>query len=111
MPVSVQASWEKEHSYANQKREITDVQSLAVTYNVSPTPPCPPTQPNTIQFPRAVLELDPDTLELSDQCRADALKVTSTAGRDKFFRDYRTIFATRLTLSAFLYSTRSVKNT
>ncbi|KAK3901382.1 hypothetical protein C8A05DRAFT_34939 [Staphylotrichum tortipilum] len=95
VPVSVQASWEKEHSYANQKREVSDIQSLAVTYN----------------FPRAVLELDPDTLELTDQCRADALKVTSTAARDKFFRDYGTIFATRVTLGGFLYSTRSVKST
>ncbi|KAJ4302029.1 hypothetical protein N0V88_002162 [Collariella sp. IMI 366227] len=114
VPASVTASWEKEHSYANQKREITDVQSLAVTYNVSPTDSSSLSVSKLIphlQFPRAVIEFDTDTLELTEQCRQDALKVATTAARDKFFREYGTVFVTRLTLGGFLYSTRSVKST
>ncbi|KAK3386533.1 hypothetical protein B0H63DRAFT_558213 [Podospora didyma] len=95
VPVSVQASWEQEHSYANQRREATDVDSLAVTYS----------------FPRAVIEFDTDTLELTDQCRRDALNVTTTAARDRFYREYGSVFVTRLTLGGFLYSTRNVTTT
>ncbi|KAK3686197.1 hypothetical protein B0T22DRAFT_483093 [Podospora appendiculata] len=95
VPVSVQASWEKEHAYANQKRVATDVGSLAVTYN----------------FPRAVIEFEPTNLELTTQCRLDALNVSTQAARDKFFRTYGIVFVTRLTLGGFLHSTRNVTST
>jgi hypothetical protein len=58
-----------------------------------------------------VIEFDTDTLELTEQCRRDALNVTTTAARDRFWREYGTIFATRLTLGGFLYSTRNVRST
>jgi hypothetical protein len=58
-----------------------------------------------------VIEFDTDTLELTEQCRRDALNVTTTATRDRFWHEYGTIFATRLTLGGFLYSTRNVKST
>lgn len=35
-----------------------------------------------------VIELDPDSLELTDQCYKDARRVSDRASKDKFYRDY-----------------------
>lgn len=40
------------------------------------------------QFPRVIVELDQDCLELTKECRRDALAVSDRNSRDKFFRDY-----------------------
>ena len=50
-------------------------------------------------------------LELTDQCRRDALNLTNQDGVDQFRRNYGTIFVTRLTLGGFLYSSRNVQTT
>ncbi|KAK0748909.1 hypothetical protein B0T18DRAFT_427131 [Schizothecium vesticola] len=76
VPVSVEASWEKEHAYSNQSRTASDVQSLAVTYN----------------FPRAVVELHPDGLEMTEQARRDGMGVTTQAAADRFNQEYGSVF-------------------
>ena len=50
-------------------------------------------------------------LELTDQCRREALNLTSQEGVDQFRRSFGIIFVTRLTLGGFLYSTRNFKVT
>ncbi|KAF3922653.1 hypothetical protein ABW21_db0202069 [Orbilia brochopaga] len=92
IPVSVSASWEQEQSTANQSKTDTEVKSLAATYN----------------FPRVGVELDSEALELTDECKADAFRITDEDGVDRFYRKYGTIFATSFTLGGFLYSTRDV---
>ncbi|TGO07896.1 hypothetical protein BTUL_0239g00060 [Botrytis tulipae] len=114
IPVNVSASFEKEHAYMNQKRTAVDVNSLVVTYN----------------FPRVVVELDQDSLELTDECRRDALRVCDRDSKERFFRDYGmlfvtpklagprescikhgSIFASQFSFGGFLHSTRNVSST
>ena len=40
------------------------------------------------QFPRVIVELDQDCLELTAECRRDALAVSDSKSKDKFFEDY-----------------------
>jgi hypothetical protein len=35
-----------------------------------------------------IVELDTESLELTEQCREDALRVSDKVSKDKFFRDY-----------------------
>ncbi|KAL7624613.1 hypothetical protein AAE478_006180 [Parahypoxylon ruwenzoriense] len=95
VPISVEASFDREQAEINQTHEQTDVNSLSVTYD----------------FPRAVIELDPDCLELSEQCKRDAMNVTDIRARDRFYRQYGIIFVTRFTLGGYLHSTRNVTST
>ncbi|POR33790.1 Uncharacterized protein TPAR_06008 [Tolypocladium paradoxum] len=95
VPISVEASFDQEHAWANQEHDRSKVDSLSVTYN----------------FPRAVIELDPSCLELTEQCKGDAMKVTDKAARDRFYRQYGVIFVTRFTLGGYLHSTRNVVST
>lgn len=89
------------------------------------------------QFPRVVVELDPDCLELTEECRKEAEGVVNTAMRDKFYEKYGkyvpvtaescqpfhtgdsvwltflwlflgTVFVTRFTLGGFLHSKRNL---
>ncbi|KAL2009535.1 hypothetical protein VTN00DRAFT_5342 [Thermoascus crustaceus] len=77
--VSVSTARSNEHSYANQKEESRKVDSLHVAY----------------KFPRVVVELDPDCLKLTEECRKEAEGVVNTAMRDKFYEKYDT-FLSRL---------------
>ncbi|KAL3608820.1 hypothetical protein FPOAC2_03831 [Fusarium poae] len=95
VPISVTSSFEKEHSFSNQTKSSKDVSSLVAAYN----------------FPRVIVELDQDCLELTKECRRDALAVSDTKSKDKFFRDYGTIFASQFTLGDYLHSTRNVSST
>ncbi|KAF7162456.1 hypothetical protein CNMCM5623_007747 [Aspergillus felis] len=61
----------------------------------------------TYNFPRVVLELDGDSLDLSDECKED-LKSISTAEAVQFFRrKYGTFFASRVELGGRLHSSES----
>ncbi|KAK6499403.1 hypothetical protein TWF506_004030 [Arthrobotrys conoides] len=92
IPVSVSASLAKEQSYANQNHKEKSVRSLAAIYS----------------FPRVTVELDVDSLELTDECKADAYRITDADGIDKFHRKYGSLLATSFTLGGFLYSTQDV---
>ncbi|KAJ4367759.1 hypothetical protein N0V86_009881 [Didymella sp. IMI 355093] len=70
----------------------TSVSSLVATYN----------------FPRVVIELDPECLELTNECRLDAMRVTDEISKARFFRNYGTIFVSKFTLGGYLHSTRNV---
>ena len=52
------------------------------------------------QFPRVVIELDQDSMELTDECRRDILRISDLAGRDKFFRNYGMLFSPLPTIIA-----------
>ncbi|RVD81370.1 uncharacterized protein DFL_009236 [Arthrobotrys flagrans] len=92
IPVSVSASLAKEQSHANQNRSETMVKSLVAIYS----------------FPRVTVELDSDSLELTDECKADAYRVTDEEGAEKFYQKYGSVLATSFTLGGFLYSTQDV---
>ena len=52
---------------------------------------CPPSVQlliGSFKFPRVVVELDYDDLELTDECKKDASKVTDKISKDRFFRNY-----------------------
>ncbi|CAG7566391.1 unnamed protein product [Fusarium equiseti] len=92
IPLTVSAAFDQEHAWSKQDQGSTDVDSLAVTYNL----------------PRVVIELDPESLELTPECSLDA-KAASTADDVKaFHRKYGTVFPTSFTLGGYLYSTRNV---
>ncbi|KAF2224084.1 hypothetical protein BDZ85DRAFT_97203 [Elsinoe ampelina] len=92
LPISISASYETEHAWSQQKFEQSSVNSLVAVYN----------------FPRVVVELGPESLELTDECKRDAMNVTDDNARRQFFRTYGTIFATKFSLGGFLHSTRTV---
>ncbi|KAF5390432.1 hypothetical protein D9757_005213 [Collybiopsis confluens] len=92
LPVSVSESFEKEHATSHQEHHGTDVQNLTVTYN----------------FPRVVVELGPEWLELTPECEADAKNAEDEEDGKWFGDNYGTAFATSFTLGGYLYSTRSV---
>ncbi|KAF4497180.1 hypothetical protein FAGAP_6639 [Fusarium agapanthi] len=95
LPISVSAAFDEEHSFANQKKDTTNVDSLAITYN----------------FPRVVIELDSECLELTPECASEARNLVNQSGVDRFTRRYGNAFATSFTLGGYLYSTRSVSKT
>ncbi|KAK2035944.1 hypothetical protein LZ31DRAFT_636812 [Colletotrichum somersetense] len=92
IPLTVSAAFDQEHAWSNQKKESTDIDSLAVTYNL----------------PRVVIELDADSLELSPECSLDAKSASTTDEVALFHRKYGTVFATSFTLGGYLYSSRNV---
>ncbi|KAL6158044.1 hypothetical protein ACJBU6_03850 [Exserohilum turcicum] len=94
IPATVTASFEKEHSTVSSTSTSTSVDSLVATYN----------------FPRVVVELDPECLVLTDECRADAMHITDDASQARFFRTYGKIFVTKFTLGGYLHSTRNVSS-
>ncbi|RSL92356.1 hypothetical protein CEP52_013848 [Fusarium oligoseptatum] len=95
LPISISAAFDEEHSFANQKKNTTNVDSLAITYN----------------FPRVVIELDSECLELTPECASEARNLVNQSGVDRFTRRYGNAFATSFTLGGYLYSTRSVSET
>ncbi|ETS78623.1 hypothetical protein PFICI_10685 [Pestalotiopsis fici W106-1] len=95
IPISVSAAFDEEHSWVKQTKDTTSVDSLAVTYN----------------FPRVVVELDSEYLELTPECALDARNLTDQSGVDRFTRRYGNTFATSFTLGGYLFSTRSVSKT
>ncbi|KAF5390434.1 hypothetical protein D9757_005215 [Collybiopsis confluens] len=89
---SLSASFEKDEASTQQQTTASRVQNLAVTYN----------------FPRVVVELEPECLELTPECFADTSKLKNDEDRKLFYRRYGNQFATSITLGGYLYSTRSV---
>ncbi|KAI9896170.1 hypothetical protein N3K66_008342 [Trichothecium roseum] len=81
---------EKEHSAANQTLDVNKVNSVHVAY----------------QFPRAAVDLDAYCLELTDECKKQALDCRTAADVDRWEREYGTVFATHFTLGGELTSSR-----
>ncbi|CAG5136910.1 uncharacterized protein ALTATR162_LOCUS4 [Alternaria atra] len=94
IPATITASFEKEHSTVSSTSTSMSVDSLVATYN----------------FPRVVVELDPECLVLTDECRADAMHITDDASQARFFRTYGKIFVTKFTLGGYLHSTRNISS-
>lgn len=81
---------EKEHSTANQTLDVNKVNSIHVSY----------------QFPRAAVDLDAYCLELTDECKKQALDCRTAADVDRWKQEYGTVFATHFTLGGELTSSR-----
>ncbi|KAL2876574.1 hypothetical protein SGCOL_008151 [Colletotrichum sp. CLE4] len=92
IPLTVSAAFDEEHAWSQQDKQSTDVDSLAVTYNL----------------PRVVIELDADSLEMNPECSLDAKAASTTDEVALFHRKYGTVFATSFTLGGYLYSSRNV---
>ncbi|KAI8625822.1 hypothetical protein F5Y19DRAFT_448905 [Xylariaceae sp. FL1651] len=81
---------ETEHSTASKSLKAEQVSALNVAY----------------KFPRAAVELDAYCLELTEECKRDALACRNTADVDRWQRDYGSAFATQFTLGGELISSR-----
>ncbi|KAK1659111.1 hypothetical protein BDP55DRAFT_733615 [Colletotrichum godetiae] len=92
IPLTVFAAFDEEHAWSQQDNQSTDVDSLAVTYNL----------------PRIVIELDADSLEMNPECSLDAKAASTTDEVALFHRKYGIVFATSFTLGGYLHSSRNV---
>ncbi|GFF52290.1 hypothetical protein IFM51744_07807 [Aspergillus udagawae] len=61
----------------------------------------------TYNFPRVVLELDGDSLDISDECKKDLENITTPEAVQFFRRKYGTFFASRVELGGRLHSSES----
>ncbi|RHZ50599.1 uncharacterized protein CDV56_104814 [Aspergillus thermomutatus] len=61
----------------------------------------------TYNFPRVVLELDGDSLDISDECKEDLETISTKEGVQFFRRKYGTFFASRVELGGRLHSSES----
>ncbi|KAK6344304.1 hypothetical protein TWF696_007944 [Orbilia brochopaga] len=93
LPVgSIAGSWAKEKADEQTFNTGGKTHSLHVAYN----------------FPRVVLELNPEALILSDQCKEDIDKVRTESDVKSFYQRYGEAFPTKVTLGGYLHSTRRV---
>ncbi|OQE38085.1 hypothetical protein PENCOP_c009G01622 [Penicillium coprophilum] len=84
-----QAGFKNEEQSSGSKARTENTKHMTITYN----------------FPRVVLQLDEESLELSDEC-AEALKhVKDQASIQAFKAKYGTFFATRIELGGRLHAT------
>ncbi|KAH6851071.1 hypothetical protein B0I37DRAFT_414420 [Chaetomium sp. MPI-CAGE-AT-0009] len=81
---------EKEHSTASKKLEAKQVNSVHVSY----------------KFPRAAVEVDAYCLQLTEECKREALACRVRADVDRWEREYGSVFATKFTLGGELISSR-----
>ncbi|GAQ08538.1 hypothetical protein ALT_5859 [Aspergillus lentulus] len=61
----------------------------------------------TYNFPRVVLELDGESLDISDECKKDLENITTPEAVHFFRRKYGTFFASRVELGGRLHSSES----
>ncbi|EAW24712.1 uncharacterized protein NFIA_101960 [Aspergillus fischeri NRRL 181] len=61
----------------------------------------------TYNFPRVVLELDGDSLDISDECKKDLENISTPEAVQFFRRKYGTFFASRVELGGRLHSSES----
>ncbi|KAL6416202.1 hypothetical protein AUP68_00416 [Ilyonectria robusta] len=81
---------EKEHSTANKELKTEQVNSVHVAY----------------KFPRAAVEVDAYCLQLTEECKREALACRNRADVDRWQREYGSVFATQFTLGGELTSSR-----
>ncbi|KAK6539955.1 hypothetical protein TWF694_008789 [Orbilia ellipsospora] len=86
---------EHESSTAAKQLDASQVTSVHISY----------------KFPRAAVELDTYCLELTDECKKQALACRNRADVDRWEREYGSVFATQFTLGGELTSTRFFQST
>ncbi|KAI4600652.1 hypothetical protein KJ359_012813 [Pestalotiopsis sp. 9143b] len=86
---------EKESSTATKQLQASQVNSVHISY----------------KFPRAAVELDTYCLELTEECKKQALACRNRADVDRWQREYGSVFATQFTLGGELTSTRFFQST
>ncbi|KAE8130884.1 hypothetical protein BDV38DRAFT_289224 [Aspergillus pseudotamarii] len=82
-------AYENEENAANSSRSATERKMMTITYN----------------FPRVLLQLDEDSLELTDECRDDARRVETKDDVQAFKDKYGCFFTTRVELGGRLHAT------
>ncbi|CAI7625022.1 unnamed protein product [Penicillium pancosmium] len=85
----MQAGFKKEEAASNDKKESNEKQKMTITYN----------------FPRVVLQLDEESLELTGECANSLEHVTDKESVAAFKARYGTFFATRVELGGRLHAT------
>ncbi|OJJ78671.1 uncharacterized protein ASPGLDRAFT_86382 [Aspergillus glaucus CBS 516.65] len=90
---SAKASYKNEEKSANSMTSRTDENHMTITYN----------------FPRVVVQLDEDSLELSEECAADLKHVKDKASVEAFRTKYGAFFASRVELGGRLHSSENSK--
>ncbi|KAK0510622.1 hypothetical protein JMJ35_007054 [Cladonia borealis] len=88
-------AFEHESSTANKQLQASQVNSVHISY----------------KFPRAAVELDTYCLDLTDECKKQALACRNRADVDRWEREYGSVFATQFTLGGELTSTRFFQST
>ncbi|KAH7140033.1 hypothetical protein B0J13DRAFT_639301 [Dactylonectria estremocensis] len=86
---------ETEHSTADKKLKAEEVKSIHVAY----------------KFPRAAVEVDAYCLQLTEECKRQALACRNRADVDRWQREYGSVFATQFTLGGELTSSRLFRST
>lgn len=89
--LSASASHAGENSYDSLKVDTQNATSLHVSYNVRQFTfllAHEDTILTFIQFPRVVLQLDPDTLQLSDECLEDVRNLKTKDDLHDFYQQY-----------------------
>lgn len=89
----VKVEYKAENSVKTASKVQTDKKRMTITYN----------------FPRVVLELDGDSLDLSDECKESLKAIKTKQDVDLFKRKYGTFFATRIELGGRLHSTEETE--
>ncbi|KAH7024703.1 uncharacterized protein B0I36DRAFT_366624 [Microdochium trichocladiopsis] len=84
------AAYEKQSSEAAKTIEASTVQAVHVAY----------------KFPRATIELDAYSLQLTTEAKSRALGVSTVADMDRWYRDFGNVFALQFTLGGELTSSR-----
>ncbi|KAH6974497.1 hypothetical protein BKA56DRAFT_659180 [Ilyonectria sp. MPI-CAGE-AT-0026] len=109
---------EKEHSTANKELKTEQVNSVHVAYKVSRHYRTPydkkvdrllggvPADLLALKFPRAAVEVDAYSLQLTEECKREALACRNRADVDRWQREYGSVFATQFTLGGELTSSR-----
>ncbi|OJJ29789.1 hypothetical protein ASPWEDRAFT_55355 [Aspergillus wentii DTO 134E9] len=85
----VKVGYKSESTDKTASNSLVDKKRMTITYN----------------FPRVVLELDGESVELSDECQKDLAVVTTQADVKSFKKKYGTFVATRVELGGRLHST------
>ncbi|KAF7158661.1 hypothetical protein CNMCM6106_005451 [Aspergillus hiratsukae] len=87
----VRVGYKKQGEESTASNTTTDSKRMTITYN----------------FPRVVLQLDADSLDLSDECKEDLKTISTKEGVQFFRRKYGTFFASRVELGGRLHSSES----
>ncbi|KAJ5908081.1 hypothetical protein N7495_000763 [Penicillium taxi] len=87
---SIKASYEKERSTATTTQDSSQADELHVSYN----------------FPRVTVTFEPETIQLSSECRHDALNISNKQEKEDFFDKYGHAFASEISLGGRLQHTR-----
>ncbi|CEJ61123.1 hypothetical protein PMG11_09665 [Penicillium brasilianum] len=88
--VSIKASYEKERSTATTTQDSSQADELHISYN----------------FPRVTVTIEPETIQLSRECRRDALNISNEEEKNDFFDKYGHVFASEIGLGGRLQHTR-----